>query len=253
MLIDTHSHMYDTAFREDTDEAVNRASEAGVRYIILPDIDAESRNDMLELTARYPETMRPLIGLHPTSVKEGYKKELSALEKELGRHTFYGIGECGIDLYWDKTFYREQLNVFEYQLGLARELDFPVVIHSRDSLNEIFGVLRKYPYTRGILHCFPGNPEEAEKACKMGFYLGIGGVVTFKNSSMAEVVKTIGPEQLVLETDAPYLAPVPHRGKRNESSYLPLIVRKIAELTGWEEKKIKEITTRNALNLFNLQ
>ncbi len=252
MLIDTHAHLYDPGFREEMEEVVGRASEAGVRYIVLPDIDAESRESMLELAARYPEMMRPLAGLHPTSVKAEYKKELAAIEKALAQHTFYGIGECGIDLYWDKTFYREQVKVFEHLLGMARELDFPVVVHSRDSLNEIFEVLRKYPYTKGVLHCFSGTPAEAERACGMGLYLGIGGVVTFKKSGMAEVIRSVGPERLVLETDAPYLAPVPYRGQRNESAYLPLILRKISELTGCDEKKIGEITTRNALDLFNL-
>ena len=253
MYIDTHSHIYEEEFREDREAVIQRAREAGVNYIVLPDIDSESRNRMLDLAARHPEMLFPLAGLHPTSVYENYKTELAQVEKALGNHTFYGIGECGIDLYWDKSYYREQIKAFEHQLGIAKETGLPVIIHSRDSLEVIFEVLRKHPYTRGILHCFPGNAAEARQAIDMGYLLGIGGVVTFKKSQMADTLREIGPANIVLETDSPYLTPVPFRGKRNESSYIPLIAQKIAELTGLETKKIEEITTQNALNLFNLQ
>lgn len=252
MFIDTHSHIYEEEFREDRDATVQRAREANVNHIVLPDIDSESRERMLALEEQYPEIMFPLIGLHPTSVHENYREELAEVEKHLGTHRFYGIGECGIDLYWDKSTYKEQVKVFEHQLGLAKDMDFPVIIHSRESLPEIFQVLKKHPYAKGILHCFPGNEEEAALACDMGFLLGIGGVVTFKNSIMAKVVQKIGIEHLVLETDSPYLAPVPFRGKRNESGYIPLIAGKIAELTGENLKKVETVTTQNAVNLFNL-
>lgn len=253
MYIDTHSHIYEEEFREDREEVVQRSKEADVQYIILPDIDSESRDRMLDLSSRYPEMMFPLVGLHPTSVNENYSQELAAIEKQLGENQFYGIGECGIDLYWDTTYYKEQIKAFEYQLGIARDMHLPVIIHSRDSLEEIFKVLRKHPYIGGILHCFPGNAEDANFAKDLGFLLGIGGVVTFKKSQMAEMIREIGPENIVLETDSPYLTPAPHRGKRNESSYIPLIAQKIAEITGYEIKKIEEITTQNAMNLFNLQ
>lgn len=253
MFIDTHSHLYEEEFREDREESIHRAKESGVDYIILPDIDSESRERMLAVEEQYPEMMFPLIGLHPTSVQDNYKEELVQVEKHLGVHRFYGIGECGIDLYWDKSTFNEQVKAFEHQLGLAKDMDFPVIIHSRNSLDEIFKILKKHPYTRGILHCFPGNAEEAKLACEMGFLLGIGGVVTFKNSEMAKVVQEIGHTHLVLETDAPYLTPVPHRGKRNESGYIPLIAAKVAELTGENIKEIERITTQNAVNLFNLQ
>ena len=253
MYIDTHSHIYEEEFREDREAVVQRAREAGVNYIVLPDIDSESRNRMLDLAARHPEMLFPLAGLHPTSVYENYKTELAQVEKALGNHTFYGIGECGIDLYWDKSYYREQIKAFEHQLGIAKETGLPVIIHSRDSLEVIFEVLKKHPYTRGILHCFPGNAAEARQAIDMGYLLGIGGVVTFKKSQMADTLREIGPANIVLETDSPYLTPVPFRVKINESSYIPLIAQKIAELTGLETKKIEEITTQNALNLFNLQ
>lgn len=252
MFIDTHSHIYGEEFKEDREEVIDRARSAGVEKIILPDIDAESRPAMLELQEQHPDMLFPAIGLHPTSVNENYKTELKKVEKELGERTYYGIGECGIDLYWDKTYYKEQLYVFSYQLGLAKETGLPVIIHSRDSLDEIFKALKPYPYIKGVLHCFPGNAEEARRAIGSGFLLGIGGVVTFKNSSMAQVVRDIGPDALVLETDSPYLTPVPHRGKRNESGYIPVIAQKVAELTGKDIKKIEEITTRNAMNLFTL-
>ena len=253
MYIDTHSHIYEEEFREDREEVISRAQDAGVGHIILPDIDIESRGRMLALTEQYPRIMHPLCGLHPTSVNENYKEELARVEKEIGIRKYHGIGECGIDLYWDKTFYHEQIKVFEHQLGIARDMNFPVIIHSRDSLEVIFEVLKKHPYSFGILHCFPGTSLEARQAIDMGFLLGIGGVVTFKKSQMANTIKEIGIQNIVLETDAPYLTPVPHRGKRNESSYIPLIAQKIAEITGIETKKIEEITTENAMNLFNLQ
>lgn len=252
MLIDTHSHIYEEEFRDDRDAAVQRAREANIKYIILPDIDSESRGRMLALEAQYPDMMFPLAGLHPTSVHENFRDELAEVEKQLGTHKFYGIGECGIDLYWDKSTYKEQVKAFEHQLGLAKDMDFPVIIHSRESLPEIFQILKKHPYVKGILHCFPGHEEDALLACEMGFLLGIGGVVTFKNSEMAKAVQRVGIEHLVLETDSPYLAPVPFRGKRNESSYLPLIAAKIAELTGEDVKKIEAVTTQNAMKLFNL-
>lgn len=253
MFIDTHSHLYEEEFREDREESILRAREAGVEYFILPDIDRESRERMLAIEEQYPGIMFPLIGLHPTSVHDDYREELAQVEKYLGTHRFYGIGECGIDLYWDKSTFKEQVKAFEHQLELAKDMNFPVVIHSRNSLDEIFKILKKHPYTRGILHCFPGNVEEAQLACEMGFLLGIGGVVTFKNSEMAKVVQQINPTHLVLETDAPYLTPAPHRGKRNESGYIPLIAAKVAELTGEDIKEIERITTQNAVNLFNLQ
>lgn len=253
MFIDTHSHIYEEEFREDRAATVQRALEANVKYIVLPDIDSESRGRMLALEAQYPDMMFPLAGLHPTSVHENYREELTQVEKQLGTHTFYGIGECGIDLYWDKSTYKEQVKAFEHQLGLAKDMNFPIIIHSRESLPEIFQVLKKHPHVKGILHCFPGNEEEAVLACEMGFLLGIGGVVTFKNSAMAKAVQKVGIEHLVLETDSPYLAPVPFRGKRNESGYIPLIAAKIAELTGEDIKKIEAVTTQNAMNLFNLQ
>ena len=253
MFIDTHSHIYVEEFDNDREEVIQRALAANVRQIVLPDIDSTSRQTMLSLAQAHPDMMYPTLGVHPTSVNESYKTEMQLFEKLLGKETIHGIGECGIDLYWDKTFYKEQIIVFERQLNIAREMDLPVIIHSRDSLMEIFTVLKRQHYNmKGILHCFPGTEEDARRAIDLGFLLGIGGVVTFKKSSMAEVVGRIGAEHLVLETDAPYLAPVPYRGKRNESSYIPCIAAKIAEILGIDTKKVEEITTNNAMNLFNL-
>lgn len=253
MFIDTHSHIYEEEFREDREEVIQRAKNARVKYIILPDIDSESRGRMLEVVSRHPEMMFPLVGLHPTSVHENYREELAEVEKQLGLHKYYGIGECGIDLYWDKTYYKEQIKAFEHQLGIARDMHFPVIIHSRDSLKEIFQVLQRHSNPQGgILHCFPGDTEDARQAIDLGFRLGIGGVITFKKNKMADTIRAVGISPIVLETDAPYLTPVPYRGKRNESSYIPLIAHKIAEITGEELKKIEEITTQNATNLFNL-
>ena len=254
MFVDTHSHIYAEEFDNDRTEVIQRALEADVRQIILPDIDSTTRQSMLSLAEALPDMMYyPTLGVHPTSVNESYKTEIQLFEKLLGQETIYGIGECGIDLYWDKTFYKEQVIVFERQLNIAREMDLPIIIHSRDSLTEIFTVLKKQHYNmKGILHCFPGTVEDAHRAIDLGFLLGIGGVVTFKKSSMAEVVGKIGTEYLVLETDAPYLAPGPYRGKRNESSYIPCIAAKIAEILGVDTKKVEETTTNNAMNLFNL-
>lgn len=253
MYIDTHSHIYEEEFRDDRDAVVERARRAGVERIVLPDIDSQSRGRMLELAGRYPEMMVPLVGLHPTSVGEEYERELALVEREAGTGDYHGIGECGMDLYWDTRFYREQVKALEHQLGIARDMHWPVVLHIRDAMKEVLDVLRRHSQVRGILHCFPGTAEEAREAIDRGFLLGIGGVVTFKKSGMAEVVKEIGARHLVLETDAPYLAPVPYRGKRNESGYLPLIAAKIAELTGDEVENIRRMTTENAANLFNLQ
>ena len=253
MYIDTHSHIYENEFLEDRAEVVERAREAGVGKIVLPDIDSESRGRMLDTAAAYPGMMFPLAGLHPTSVREDYREELAAVERELGARKYYGIGECGLDFYWDRTYWREQVKALEWQLGMAREAHLPVVIHSRDSLAEVFESLERYSGVQGILHCFPGGAEEARRAVGMGFLLGIGGVVTFKRSRMAETVREIGAEPLVLETDAPYLTPVPFRGQRNESAYVQHVCRKVAETYGLSVAETDARTTQNACELFGLE
>jgi len=253
-FVDTHTHLYAEEFSEDIDEVIRKATQRGVTKLLLPDIDCSSRNSMMELHSRHPEVCLPMIGLHPTSVKEDYQSELQEIEKIITTQKFYGIGETGIDLYWDKTFIREQIEAFTFQVELALRYDLPIVIHSRKSLHEIFPILKKY-YHRGltgVFHCFPGNINEAHQAVDMGFYLGIGGVVTYKNSSMAAVVKHFGLEHLVLETDAPYLPPVPHRGKRNESAYIPLIASFIAQLKNIPSNEVALVTSSNATRLFRI-
>ncbi len=251
-FIDTHGHLYAEEFDSDRDEVVARALSQGVETIILPDIDSSTRESMFQLEAEYSKNMHALIGLHPTSVKDDYKQEIRLIEKELLQRTFIGIGEIGLDYYWDTSMRSEQIYSFEYQLGLAQDLHLPVVIHSRKSLDDIFISLKRFPQVQGILHCFPGDTNHAKRAIDMGFKIGVGGVVTFKNAKLAEVVKEIGVENIVLETDAPYLTPAPHRGKRNESSYIPIIGNFIANLMELPIEEIATLTTNNAKKLFKI-
>lgn len=254
MLIDTHSHIYSEDFTHDRDEALQRAYDNGVKKIILPNIDSASIKHMLDLADAYPHLCYPLIGLHPTSVIEDYKDELHAVEYWLSKRKFYGIGEIGIDLYWDKKFAAEQEDAFRHQLRLAKQHDLPVVVHVRNSFDETYKVLQEEQdgSLNGIFHCFSGNEEEAKKVIDLGFFLGIGGVVTFKNSSLDSEIKNIGPEHIVIETDAPYLAPVPKRGKRNETSYLIYTAQKLADIYDMPVAQIADITTQNAQSLFGI-
>jgi TatD DNase family protein len=253
-FIDTHTHLYADEFTADIEKVIGNAIENKVDRMILPDIDSTVREAMLQLHEKYPENCPIMIGLHPTSVKEDYKSELEKIDEMIDKHNFCGIGETGIDLYWDKTFYSEQLDSFTYQVELALKHDLPIVIHSRKSINEIFSVLKHYKGKglKGVFHCFPGSLEEAHKAIDIGFYLGIGGVVTYKNSGMAEVVRQTDLKHLLLETDAPYLSPVPFRGKRNESSHIPVIAGFIADLKGITIEEVAETTTSNAKQLFKI-
>lgn len=254
IFIDTHSHLYAKEFAADIEDAVLRAEAVSVKKILLPDIDSKDRPNMMELHKKYPEICLPMIGLHPTSVKEDYKNELAEIVKTISIHKFYGIGETGIDLYWDKTFIKEQIESFEFQIELALKHNLPIVIHARKSLNEIFAILKNHisKGLTGVFHCFPGTIQEAQKVVDMGFYLGIGGVVTYKNSTMADVVRHFSLEHILLETDSPYLTPVPHRGKRNESSFIPLIAEFIANLKNTDTDKVAEVTSANAVKLFHL-
>lgn len=254
MLIDTHSHIYSEEFLHDRDEALQRAYSNGVKKIVLPNIDSGSIKHMLDLADAYPHLCYPLMGLHPTSVDEDYKDELQAVEYWLEKRKFYGIGEIGIDLYWDTKFVNEQKEAFRYQIQLAKKYDLPIVIHVRNSFDETFEIVTEEQdgSLRGIFHCFSGNTIEAKKVIDLGFLLGIGGVLTFKNSSLDEVIKAIDLKNLVLETDAPYLSPVPKRGKRNESAYIVYVAQKIAEVYDVSVAKVAEITTSNARNLFGI-
>ena len=248
-FIDTHSHLYDEAFDADREQALQRALDAGVGTLLLPDIDSTSRPRQQAFADAHPHCTRQMAGLHPTSVKEDCEAELQQVHDLLfaqGKQNQYiAVGEIGMDLYWDRTFEVQQREALRRQLGWALELDLPVCLHIRKAHNEVFGLLREMnrPAWRGVMHCFGGSLQEAQRAVEMGFHLGIGGVVTFKNAGLAEIVKEIPLEHLLLETDAPYLAPAPHRGKRNESCYIPLVAQKIADLKGTAMEEVADITT----------
>jgi TatD DNase family protein len=252
MFVDSHSHIYCEEFSTDRDEVVSRARQSGIDCIILPNIDSSSIKAMLDLTDSSPGYFRPLIGLHPTSVKEDYKKELEIIEYWLSKRRFYGIGEIGIDLYWDKTFLREQTEVFKVQIDWAKQLNIPIVVHVRDSFKEVIDVIleKKDDSLRGVFHSFTGTIEQARRIIELGFKIGIGGIVTFKKSGLDIVVPEIGLQNILLETDSPWLAPVPHRGRRNECSYLTSIASKVAELNRVNVEEVARITSQNAMELF---
>ncbi len=254
MLIDTHSHIYTGDFNSDIDEVVQNAYNNDVKKIVLPNIDAGTIKRLVDLSNAYPHICYPLMGLHPTSVHADYKEELEAIEYWLDKQKFYGIGEIGIDLYWDKTYINEQKDAFRHQIKLAKTNDLPIVIHLRNSFDEVYNIVKEEQdgTLKGIFHCFSGDEKEARKIVDLGFLLGIGGVITFKNSTLSEVLKKVDINKLVLETDSPYLAPDPKRGRRNESSYLIFIAQKLAEIYEVPVEKVAEITTANARNLFGI-
>ena len=253
-LTDTHTHLYLEQFDEDRKEVLERARELGVKRFLIPAIDSSYYPRMFQLRDAYPESVFLMAGLHPTHVKEDFERELEVVREMLDSNGFIAVGEIGIDLYWDRTFLKEQQIAFETQIGWAKEKSLPIVIHARDSFDEIFEVLDKLhgPDLKGVFHCFTGSEPQAERAIGYGFKLGIGGVVTFKNGGLDKFLKNIDPSELVLETDSPYLAPKPFRGKRNESAYLTHIVAKLADIYGISEEKVAEITTQNANALFGL-
>ena len=254
MLVDTHSHIYSEEFNDDIDQVITRAYDCDVRKIILPNIDSSSIKKMLDLADQYPQICYPLMGLHPTSVGEDYQEELELVEYWLKKRKFYGIGEIGIDLYWERTFIDQQIQAFRHQLQLAKKYQLPVVLHVRESFDEVFEVVKdeNTPELTGVFHSFTGSVEQAEKIIDLGFKIGIGGIVTFKNSGLDEVVRQIHPRHLILETDSPYLTPVPFRGKRNESSYLIHIARRIAGIHDLSVNEVARITSINAVNLFGI-
>jgi TatD DNase family protein len=252
ILTDTHTHLYLDAFDADRHAVINRAVEEGVQYLLLPNIDSGTTTTLLDLCFSFPDHCFPMIGLHPTSVKDNYTEELEHVRQMLRIHRFYALGETGMDFYWDTTFKEQQDKAFRAQIGLALEYNLPIVIHSRDSFDAIADVLDDFRDSglTGVFHCFTGTSEQAEKALKLGFYLGIGGVLTFKNSNLGEVIKNIPLEHLVLETDSPFLAPVPFRGKRNESSYTRLVANRLAEIKNIPVEEVADRTTENAKKLF---
>ncbi len=252
-MIDTHSHIYSEEFNPDRTEAILRAKEVGVTKIILPNIDSESLPLMLQLEADYPAYCFAAIGLHPTSVKADFQSELNLVESELKRREYIAIGEIGIDLYWDKSFLQEQITAFRQQLDWAIEYKLPVIIHVRDSMQETLEVMESYrgKGLMGVFHSFTGSKKDADWIIDFGgFYLGINGIVTFKNSGIDKVIKQLSIENLLLETDSPYLTPVPYRGKRNESAYVDLVCQKISDIFEVEKSEIIQKTTKNSLKLF---
>jgi TatD DNase family protein len=233
---------------------LERAREAGVSTIVMPNIDHTSIDGMLEIEARHPQQCIPMMGLHPCSVGKHVERELYQVEEWLGRRAFVAVGECGLDLYWDKTFFAQQQEALRVQIDLAKKYNLPLVLHTREAFQQTADLIEASQdgTLRGVFHCFSGTKEEAERVIKLGFLLGIGGVATFKNGGLDKVLPGLDLKHLLLETDCPYLAPVPYRGKRNEPAYLPLINRRVAELLGTEEAAVAEATTHNAKALFNL-
>lgn len=251
-FIDTHSHLYDEAFAGEEDAAVARAREAGVHQIIFPDIDSQSREAMFAFADRHPGVIFPCLGLHPTSVNASWKEELALVESHLDKN-IWAIGEIGLDCYWSKEFLKEQQEVMRIQLEFAAKKNLPVIIHSRESTELIINILKecKHLNPKGVFHAFSGSIETYREIQKLGdWYIGIGGVLTYKKASIAETVKDIPLERILLETDSPYLTPVPFRGKRNESGYIPYIADRLAEILSKDISEIADITTENARKLF---
>jgi TatD DNase family protein len=250
-MIETHAHIYAEQFNDDIDEVIERSQDAGITQIYMPNIDSTSIDGMLELEDRHPGYCIPMMGLHPCSVKKGFERELYLVEEWLGQRAFSAVGEIGTDLYWDKTFWPEQQEVFKVQCALASNHKLPIVIHCRESIDQTIALLEEMSeIPQGIFHCFSGNLEQAHKIIDMGFVLGIGGVSTFKNGGLEPVLKEVELNHLVLETDSPYLAPVPNRGKRNEPAYIKYVADKIAEVKGLEVEQVVQGTSETARKIF---
>lgn len=252
-LTDTHTHLYSTAFENDLDQVVDNALAAGVKNLFLPAIDSESTDSMYALEKKYPEHVRLMMGLHPCSVKpDTYLQELDWAKKQLNERKFFAVGEIGIDLYWDKSTLAIQQEAFETQIGWAKSMQLPINIHCRDAFDEVFEVLAKEKSEQlsGIFHCFTGTLAQAQQAISYGLMLGIGGVATFKNGKIDQFLAEIPLENIVLETDAPYLAPTPYRGKRNEPAYVALVAQKLAEIYQISTEEVAKITTNNAQKVY---
>ncbi len=253
-MIDTHAHIYASEFDNDRDEVVARAKAQGINTILLPNIDLDSIEPMLATEAKYPQTCHAMMGLHPCYVDADVETRLATIEAWFDKRDFIAVGEIGIDLYWDKTYREQQELAFKTQLGWAKQRDLPVVIHTRDSIEETLELLREEQdgSLRGVFHCFGGSLEEAQAINELGFHLGLGGVSTFKNGGMDKVIPHLHMQWVILETDCPYLAPVPHRGKRNEPAYTQLVAQRVAELRDMSLEQVDAVTTENAKTLFGL-
>lgn len=254
IITDTHTHLYSEAFDDDRTEMIRRAIDANVKRFFIPAIDSTYTSSMLKLERDFPDNVFLMMGLHPTHVKGNYKDELNHVEEMLAKRKFYAVGEIGIDLYWDKSTLDIQIEAFKHQINLAYKYDLPIVIHCRESFDEIFKVLEemKSERLRGIFHCFTGNLDQAHKAISYNMKLGIGGVITFKNGKIDQFINQIDLNHIVLETDAPYLAPKPYRGKRNESLYIIKVLEKLSELYNLDPKQIAHITTENSKSVFGV-
>ena len=254
ILTDTHTHLYSSQFQEDRNEMIQRAIAVGVSRFFIPAIDSSYTQKMYDLEAQFPENVFLMMGLHPTYVKENYLEELAHVESEIAKRKFYAIGEIGIDLFWDKSFLKQQQHAFQYQIQLAKKNNLGINIHCRDAFEETFEVLESEKATDlfGIFHCFTGDLAQAERAISLGLKLGIGGVATFKNGKIDQFLDKIDLKHIVLETDSPYLAPVPHRGKRNESSYTVLVAQKLSEIYNLPIEEIARITTENSKSIFGI-
>lgn len=252
-FVDSHAHIYSKKYDNDRDEVIASCLEKGVKKIYMPNIDVESIDAMLEAELKYPGICIPMMGLHPCDVAKGFEKQLYIMEDWLSKRRFAAVGEIGIDLYWDKTFLEQQKEALRIQISWAKEHKLPIVLHCRESLPETIALVKEEmdEELKGIFHCFSGTEEQAKEIIGMGFLLGIGGVATFKNGGLDKVLPEIGLDNLVLETDGPYLAPVPYRGKRNSPEYIPLIAERIAELTHTEVETVAEVTNKNAALIFS--
>jgi TatD DNase family protein len=252
--IDSHAHIYAKEFNVDREETLRRTAELNVQKIVMPNVDHTSIDLMMEVETRKPEMCYATMGLHPCSVKKDFQRELYIVEDWLSKRKFSAVGEIGTDLYWDKTFWEEQKEAFTVQVNWAKQYRLPIIIHCRESIDETIALVESLQDGKlsGVFHCFGGSVEQAQKIIKLNFYLGIGGVATFKKGGLDIVLPEVPLEKLVLETDSPYLAPVPHRGKRNEPSYIPLIAEKIAEIKKASLEVVQKQTTMNALQLFQI-
>lgn len=251
-MIDTHTHIYLEEFEADIEAVIERALESGITKILLPNIDASSIDAMLRLEEMYPEVCYPMMGLHPCSVKEDFDKQLKLVEEWFAKRSFIAVGEMGTDLYWDKSYWEQQKIAFQFQCELALKHDIPVVIHCRETIDETIELVKPYALLglKGVFHCFTGTSEQGKKMTEMGFYLGIGGVSTYKNAGLDQVIPQLDRAKIILETDAPYLSPVPFRGKRNEPAYVRHIAEKIAGYLNITLEEVDQLTTRNANELF---
>jgi TatD DNase family protein len=254
ILTDTHTHLYSEEFDQDRATMIQRAMDIGVSRFFIPSIDSNYTQKMYDLEAQFPENIFLMMGLHPTYVKENYLEELAHVETELSKKKFYAVGEIGIDLFWDKTFLEQQQHAFQYQIQLAKKHNLGINIHCRDAFDEVFEVLEseKAPDLFGIFHCFTGDFQQAQRAIDLNMKLGIGGVATFKNGKIDQFLRDIDLKHIVLETDSPYLAPVPFRGKRNESSYVKVVAEKLAEIYQLSTEEIAQITTENSKAIFGI-